>query len=100
MLASAAGDQATQNDPEGVNEDREQTTYKKKNEKEAKDILLVGDTWDNDMEETKYLCDICWYHFASSDEALMNYKLIKNNIDPFRCQCSVCGAVMNCDDAL
>ena len=44
MLASAADDQATHNNPEGVNEDREQT-YKKKNEKEAKDILLVGDTW-------------------------------------------------------
>ena len=46
------------------------------------------------MMETDYLCNICWYHYASSGETLATHKSEKHNTDPFICEWPGCRAVM------
>ena len=47
-----------------------------------------------DIEESNYVCDICWYHNASSPETLAIHKSGKHNTQPFLCEWPGCRAVM------
>ena len=52
------------------------------------------------MEESEYQCDICWYHYASSEETLDSHKRKKRNTEPFLCKWPSCRAIMPDQKAL
>ena len=55
---------------------------------------------DNGMVETEYQCNICWYHYASSEETLDIHKREKHNTEPFLCEWPSCRAIMPDQEAL
>ena len=67
--------------------------YEDKEEEDDEDI--ENEEVDNaEMMETDYLCDICCYHYASSQNTLDIHKLEKHNTHPFFCEWPGCYAVM------
>ena len=52
------------------------------------------------MEETEYHCDICWYHYASSQKTLNFHKREKYNTHPFLCEWPGCRTIMPDQEAL
>ena len=60
----------------------------------------VEDNEHGGLDETGYLCNICWYHRAQSLKDLAIHKTEKHNTEPFLCEWPGCRVVMTDQESL